>query len=283
MGAGAARMLGGDSTLQGDKLEMIRARVRVGGGGQKEDATGGGRLPILLHERPRSEHSSRPRSVLAGPLCKGARSTVHRYRGKSQDDAGPDRTAVGIELSLRLGTVFFPVDDVYLRSIARTAAGPWTKSLAVHTFGLLRPTVCGQRLARVVFARLAPSEHATVTVLSGGDVEPDSSGYGALDRASHRNSGPCVASLLAEERAARWLKADGIVAIVAAHFAARGGSGSLGPPSIRTARWGAVDFLKLLGAGVAMAWYIVALRCLATTTSIKPDYTILQKTGALSH
>ncbi|KAJ7126355.1 hypothetical protein C8R44DRAFT_874708 [Mycena epipterygia] len=32
--------------------------------------------------------------------------------------------------------------------------------------------------------------------------------------------------------------------------------------------------IKLLGAGVAMAWYIVALQCLARTTSIKPDYTV---------
>ncbi|KAJ7136565.1 hypothetical protein C8R44DRAFT_359882 [Mycena epipterygia] len=32
--------------------------------------------------------------------------------------------------------------------------------------------------------------------------------------------------------------------------------------------------IKLLGAGVAMAWYIMALRRLASTTSITPDYTV---------
>ncbi|KAJ7136590.1 hypothetical protein C8R44DRAFT_767410 [Mycena epipterygia] len=32
--------------------------------------------------------------------------------------------------------------------------------------------------------------------------------------------------------------------------------------------------IKLLGAGVAMAWYIIALRRLASTTSIKPDCTV---------
>ncbi|KAJ7136592.1 hypothetical protein C8R44DRAFT_728576 [Mycena epipterygia] len=50
------------------------------------------------------------------------------------------------------------------------------------------------------------------------------------------------------------------------------------PPHLRVGDivWGrSLPRIKLLGAaGVAMAWYIVALQCLARTTSIKPDYTV---------